>query len=122
MNPVFINSIASAVPDFDVHRKFIEYCPRLLPDKRSIKLFQRMADRAQIEHRYSFLQPHSDEDKLDVEGFYQNEAFPSTQARMEFYERVAFTLAKRALNQLDLTGTTHLITTTCTGFYAPGLD
>src|SRR5690606_12961269 len=122
MNPTYINSIATAVPDFDVHNKFIEYCPRLLPDERSVKIFQRMAERTQIEHRYSFLQPHSDVDKLDVEGFYQNDAFPGTQARMQFYERYAFTLAKRALDQLDLTGTTHLITTTCTGFYAPGLD
>lgn len=122
MNPTYINSIATAVPDFDVHNKFIEYCPRLLPDERSVKIFQRMAERTQIEHRYSFLQPHSDVDKLDAEGFYQNESFPGTQARMQFYERYAFTLAKRALDQLDLTGTTHLITTTCTGFYAPGLD
>lgn len=122
MNPVYINSVVSAVPDFDIHDKFIEYCPRLLPDKRSVSVFQRMAERAQIEHRYSFLQPHADEDKLDAEDFYQNNAFPDTQARMEFYERFAFTLAKRALDQLDLTGTTHLITTTCTGFYAPGLD
>lgn len=122
MTPVFINSVVSAVPDFDIHNKFIEYCPRLLPDKRSVKVFQRMAERAQIEHRYSFLQPHPDEDKLDVEEFYQNEAFPSTQARMGFYECFAFSLAKRALDQLNLTGTTHLITTTCTGFYAPGLD
>lgn len=67
MKPVFINCIATAVPDFDIHSKFIEYCPRLMPDKRSIKLFQRMAERAQIEHRYSFLQPHPDEGKLDVE-------------------------------------------------------
>ena len=122
MKPVFINCIATAVPDFDIHSKFIEYCPRLMPDKRSIKLFQRMAERAQIEHRYSFLQPHPDEGKLDVEEFYKNDAFPDTQARMQYYERFAFTLAKRALDQLDLTGTTHLITTTCTGFYAPGLD
>lgn len=122
MNSAFINSIACAVPDFDVHKKFVEYCPRLLPDERSVKLFKRMAERAQVEHRYSFLQPHADEDKLDVEGFYQNNAFPSTRARMQFYERCAFTLAKRALDQLNLTGTTHLITTTCTGFYAPGLD
>lgn len=122
MNPAFINAIASAVPDFDVHRKFIDYCPRLLPDNRALKLFQRMAERSQIEHRYSFLQPHPDDDKMDTQGFYQNDAFPSTQARMEWYERCAFTLATRALDQLDLTGTTHLITTTCTGFYAPGLD
>lgn len=122
MHSAYINSIASAVPDFDVHNKFIDYCPRLLPDERSLKLFQRMADRSQIEHRYSFLQPHTDEDKLDVDGFYQKDAFPSTQARMQLYERHAFTLAKRALDQLDLRDTTHLITTTCTGFYAPGLD
>lgn len=122
MNPIYINDITTAVPDFDIHSKFIEYCPRFLPDQRSIKLFQRMAERAQIEHRYSFLQPHSDDDKLDAEGFYQNEAFPSTHARMDFYERCAFILAKRALDQLDLTSITHLITTTCTGFYAPGLD
>ncbi|WP_346798275.1 type III polyketide synthase [Halomonas sp. Bachu 37] len=122
MKKIYINNIATAVPDFDIHGKFIEYCPQLLPDKRSIKLFQRMAERSQIEHRYSFLQPHPDDDKLDIESFYRNGAFPGTQARMEFYERFAFTLAKRALDQLDLTGTTHLITTTCTGFYAPGLD
>lgn len=122
MHPTYINDIATAVPDFDVHNRFIEYCPRLLPDERSLKIFQRMADRSQIEHRHSFLEPHADANKLDVEGFYQDGAFPSTQARMALYERYAFILAKRALDQLDLTGTTHLITTTCTGFYAPGLD
>ncbi|MGM8228982.1 type III polyketide synthase [Cellvibrio sp. ARAG 10.3] len=122
MPSAYINSIATAVPDFDVHDKFIDYCPRLLPDERSLKIFQRMAERSQIEHRYSFLAPHTDKDKLDVEGFYQQDAFPCTQARMAFYEHHAFILAKRALDQLDLTDTTHLITTTCTGFYAPGLD
>ena len=122
MDQAYINSIATAVPDFDVHNKFVEYCPRLLPDERSVKLFQRMAERSQIEHRYSFLEPHADSDKLDVAGFYQNDAFPGTQARMQLYERYAFILAKRALDQLDLTDTTHLISTTCTGFYAPGLD
>lgn len=122
MEHAYINRIATAVPDFDVHNKFIEYCPRLLPDERSLKLFQRMAERSQIEHRYSFLEPHVDKNILDVEGFYQNDAFPSTQTRMQFYERHAFILAKRALDQLELSGTTHLITTTCTGFYAPGLD
>ncbi|MDO8345808.1 MAG: type III polyketide synthase [Cellvibrio sp.] len=122
MGHAYINFITTAVPDFDVHEKFIEYCPRLLPDERSLKIFQRMAERSQIEHRYSFLQPHADKNTLDVEGFYQNGAFPSTQTRMQFYERHAFTLATRALDQLELNGTTHLITTTCTGFYAPGLD
>lgn len=122
MEPVYINAIATAVPEFDVHSKFTEYCPRLLEDKRSAALFRRMAKRAQIEHRYSFLQPHPDEDKLDAVGFYDAQAFPDTTTRMQFYEQHAFTLAQRALDQLDLQGTTHLIVTSCTGFYAPGID
>lgn len=122
MPSAFINTIATAVPDFDVHEKFIQYCPRLLDDKRSARLFQRMVERAQIQHRYSFLEPHRDEDKMDTQGFYRPEAFPDTAARMQFYEQYAFPLAKRALDQLDLGQITHLVVTTCTGFFAPGLD
>ncbi len=122
MAKAYLNVIATAVPDFDVHQKFVDYCPLLIPDKRSRTLFRRMSSRAQIEHRYSFLEPHSDSDRLDTEGFYDGAVFPGTGKRMELYERHAFTLAKRALDQLDLAGTTHILITSCTGFYAPGLD
>lgn len=122
MASAYINTIATAVPDFDVHEKFVQYCPRLIPDERERKLFRRLAGRAQIDHRYSFLEPHSDSDKMDAEGFYVEGHFPDTRKRMEFYEHHAFSLAREALDQVDLTGTTHLITTTCTGFYAPGID
>lgn len=81
-----------------------------------------MTDRAQISHRYSFLQPHKDEEQLDKDGFYDSKKFPDTASRMKFYERHAFGLARKALDQLDLSGVTHIIVTTCTGFYAPGLD
>lgn len=122
MRSAYLNAIATAVPDYDIHEKFVQYGPNLLPDKRASNLFRRMASRAQIDHRYSFLQPHPDEDKLDTDGFYHADRFPSTEQRMAFYERHAFTLAQRALDQLNLDGVTHLIVTTCTGFYAPGLD
>lgn len=122
MASAYVNTIATAVPDFDVHGKFVQYCPSLLPDEKSKSLFRRMAGRAQIDHRYSFLRPHTEADRLDVDDFYGDSGFPSTQKRMAFYERHAFILAQRALDQLDLAGTTHLIVTTCTGFYAPGID
>jgi predicted naringenin-chalcone synthase len=122
MSTAYLNAIATAVPDFDVHAKFVDYGPRLLPDERFTTLFRRMAMRAQIEHRYSFLQPHTDTDKMDVDGFYEIHKFPDTKQRMDFYERNAFKLAKRALDQLDISSTTHLIVTSCTGFYAPGID
>ncbi|MDY6983477.1 MAG: type III polyketide synthase, partial [Pseudomonadota bacterium] len=54
--------------------------------------------------------------------FYASSGFPGTRQRMARYERHAFNLARRALDRLDLGGTTHLILTSCTGFYAPGLD
>ncbi len=41
---------------------------------------------------------------------------------MALYEACAFPLAQKALDQMDLAGVTHLIITSCTGFYAPGLD
>lgn len=122
MNPVYLNAVATAVPEHDIHTKFVEYCPSLLPDTRSNSLFQRMAARAQIDHRYSFLKPHQDLDKLDEQGFYANGNFPSTRERMQFYEQHAFSLAQRAIDQLDISATTHLIVTSCTGFYAPGID
>lgn len=122
MVSVYLNTIATAVPDFDVHEKFLQYCPGLLTDHRSRLLFRRMAQRAQIDHRYSFLQPHADDNTLDTENFYASSGFPDTQKRMQFYERHAFILAQRTLDQMDVSGTTHLIITTCTGFYAPGLD
>jgi alpha-pyrone synthase len=122
MVSAFLNVVSTAVPDFDMHAKFVEYCPGLLTDRRSQLLFQRMAQRTQIEHRYSVLQPHAEKHTLDTEDFFASSGFPSTGKRMTFYERHAFHLAKRALDRLELDGTSHLIITSCTGFYAPGLD
>lgn len=131
MPPVYINRIATAVPRHDVHAKFVDYAPSLLQDDRSRRLFGRMAARAGIEHRYSFLEPDPSPAALDRGGFFRRGAFPDTAARMRFYEAHALGLALGSLGALDLgvpgeaggaAGVTHLIVTTCTGFYAPGLD
>lgn len=122
MGAAYLNRIETSVPDHDIHHKFVTYAPRLLPDSKSRQLFQRMVDRAQIDHRYSFLQPHSNDDQLDAAGFYNPEGFPDTESRMKFYEQHAFILACKALDKVNLSGITHLLVTTCTGFYAPGLD
>jgi predicted naringenin-chalcone synthase len=63
---------------------------------------------------------------LDNEGFYCFGAFPDTGKPMAIYQREALPLALRALDQLDLGflrhSLTHLIVTSCTGFYSPELD
>jgi alpha-pyrone synthase len=122
----YINAIGTAVPAHDVHEKFVQYAPLLLTDERLRKLFRRMADRCQIEHRYSFFEPHPDPALLDTGGFFRRGAFPDTATRMKFYERHALDLAMASLDEAGIQShapeITHLIVTSCTGFYAPGLD
>ena len=64
--------------------------------------------------------------------FYPNnqdlEPFPDTESRMNLYKKEAVKLANNAIldcvegSKFDLKSITHLITVSCTGFYAPGLD
>jgi predicted naringenin-chalcone synthase len=126
MAAAYINRIGTAVPPFDVHCKFVDYALSLLSSKMARELFQRMVERGQIDHRYSFLQPSLAETGIDAEGFYQRGRFPDTSARMSFFERHAPTLAAQALNEIDLCSfreeVTHLIVASCTGLCAPGLD
>jgi predicted naringenin-chalcone synthase len=104
----------------------VGYAPSLLNDERTRKLFMRMAEKSQIEHRYSFFEPATKPEQVDKNDFFKRGAFPDTKARMDFYEAHAFELARRALDQLEFASIkdeiTHLIVTTCTGFYAPGVD
>src|SRR3712207_959209 len=86
-----------------------------------------MAQRAEIEHRYSTLEPNEDcEAAADRNGFYRPGQFAGTAARMARFEAHAVELAQRAVEALDLNGDrssiTHMVVTSCTGFTAPGLD
>jgi predicted naringenin-chalcone synthase len=122
----YINRIGCAVPAHDVHRKFVDFAPRLLADERARRLFARMAERSHVEHRYSCLAPSADPDRVDGDGFYRPGAFPDTAQRMARYDREALPLALSAVGDLGddaaLDGVTHLIVASCTGFVAPGLD
>lgn len=120
-----INRIATAVPPHDVHRKFLDYAPQMLTDPRKQRLFHRMAERSQIEHRYSVMEPSPDRDRLDSAGIFLPGAFPGTGERMGLYERHAAALALQGIAALGLAGSerpTHLIVSTCTGLHAPGID
>ncbi|HEV2675258.1 MAG TPA: type III polyketide synthase [Aliidongia sp.] len=124
----FLNRVASAVPQHDVHDAFVRFASTLLADARHEKLFRRMADRADIHHRYSVLAPATDPSSpsVDAHGFFRRGSFPSTSARMRRFQAEALPLALTAVGRLGLgpavQGTTHLIVTSCTGLYAPGLD
>ena len=129
MTTAHINRIATSVPPHDVHRAFIEFAETLVPEGTERNLFRRMVRLSAIEHRYSFVEPVPTQDGRwrDELGFYVPGDFPATARRMEVFERFAPQLARCALNKLGLSAEerraiTHVIVTSCTGLYAPGLD
>jgi predicted naringenin-chalcone synthase len=127
MRTAYINRIATSVPPFDVHEPFVDFAASLFQKSTHAALFQRLAKKAGIEHRYSFLGPAMVEGSaLDRDGFYIRGSFPSTAARMQYFETHAPLLAEAAIDRLRLGSErdriTHLIITSCTGFSAPGLD
>jgi predicted naringenin-chalcone synthase len=91
-------------------------------------VFERMAKRAGIDHRYSFLEPAKTAagPSVDAEGFYLRGRFPSTAVRMCYFAAHAPELAAAAIGKLGLDqerdSITHIVITCCTGLSAPGLD
>ena len=127
MTKAFINRIATANPPHDVHETFLRFGQLMLKnDKRSLALFNRMADRSGISHRYSFVQPDPGGEIVDTEGFYRAGRFPDTAARMEKFETCAPGLAVETAEKLligeDRSRITHVVVTSCTGLSAPGID
>jgi predicted naringenin-chalcone synthase len=127
MTVAYINRIGTAVPENDIHQPFVAFARTLLTEDRQVSVFDRMAERAGIAHRYSCLRPGNLEaGEVDQDGFYQRGQFPSTGSRMKLFEPQALALAQTAIESLDI-GTereriTHVIVASCTGFTAPGLD
>ena len=84
-----------------------------------------------IKHRYSVLADYG-ANPQSFEFYPKNkqlEPFPDTASRMSIYQKEALFLSKAAIEkcldtypELQRSEITHLITVSCTGFYAPGLD
>ncbi len=128
MTTAYLNRIATAVPEHDVHDVFVVFAEQMLVDPRLRTVFRRMVSRADIAHRYSFLDPQGGTtSSYDAHEFYQLGDFPNTSRRMELFEQSAPVLMRKAVDQLRLSeeersGITHVLVTCCTGLYAPGLD
>jgi len=95
-------------------------------DQKKIKVLYRATG---IQHRYSVLDDYKK--SLGTFTFYPNEKglnpFPSTEKRMRLYREKALPLAISAItdclgNYQSYAEFTHLVTVSCTGMYAPGLD
>lgn len=122
----YLHAIGTAVPGHDVHAAFIGWA-RAQVDDRTRRLFDRMAARAGIAHRWSVLPVAPDGGSpVAPGGFYDATPLPGTAARMQIYAQAAPALAFDAIaalgEQTSLDGITHLVVASCTGFVAPGVD
>jgi alpha-pyrone synthase len=128
MTRAYLNRVAIAVPDHEVHATFVGFAERLIRDRRTRLLFERMAGRSQIQRRWSCLAPAAAgcNESIDADGFYTLGRFPSTAERMSRYETEAPRLAAKAVGSLGLgeavRDVSHLLVTSCTGLSAPGVD
>ncbi len=137
--PVYLNGVGTAVPDHDIHDAFIRWA-RGRVDPRSTKVFDRMAARSGIAHRWSVL-PRTEiaavagaegsGSPVDAGGFYAIDPHPGTADRMAIYAEAAPRLAGAAIAALQdrisdgaaaIGSVTHLVVASCTGFVAPGID
>lgn len=125
MAQAYLNAIGTAVPDQDIHQPFLDWAAARITDPRLAKLFGRMVGRSGLEHRWSVLPPAPcGGSPAEPGGFYGGDVLPGTGERMRLYGELAPELALRAIDDLDadLSGVTHLIVASCTGFVAPGID
>lgn len=116
-----IAAIATAVPPLDFEPDYRRWALGRLGESRDARLYERMAARSGIEHRWSVLS--EDDARLDEGNGFYGGAAPGTAARMEIYAKEAPELALQAVAGLpELGNPSHLVVASCTGFVAPGID
>jgi len=120
--PAYLNHVACAVPAYERQSVFLESLPSWVGPADVAEKLRQIVAGAQIDERHTVLP-----EPFGPSGFYQPGRFPTTGERMKVYQREAPRLAATTLEMLrqqsgPLDAVTHLIVTSCTGFYAPGLD
>lgn len=127
-----IISIGTANPGYKRHQKDVAemVCQGFDLSPAEKRLLRNVYKSTGIEYRHSVL-PDYCKNPGEFEFFPNdvNEDFPSTSKRMKLYQENALKLALQSiencvatLENFDLKNITHLITVSCTGMYAPGLD
>ncbi len=125
----FITDIATAVPEFEIsNSRVLDFYSRFLTKQNEHALRDKLPliiENSKIKTRYSCIPDYSENNyKL----FSENDYNPSIENRLEQYKKNVVPLSINAIDTLIsesglLTGNvTHIITVSCTGLLAPGLE
>ena len=128
-----IQTIGTAVPPFRIaQQQYYSILENANGMDRAEKLkLKKIYNRSGIDYRHSVLEEFGKDDHPDNLLFHpsNHRAETSIALRMTLFEKYAASLCEEAirncLNELDafsVSKITHLITFSCTGMYAPGLD
>jgi alpha-pyrone synthase len=133
MSEPVLQSIGTAVPPYKIaqhhHYSILESANGMTREQKLV--LRRIYSKSGIEYRHSVLNEFSATDREQNELFHPSGKYESTPVskRMDLYEQYAAPLCMiaaencfRQLPGLNKSAITHLITFSCTGMYAPGLD
>ncbi len=125
-----IISIGTAVPKYGLSQNSIlDYLYTTYNDDTTLRKLKVLFHNSGISTRYSAVSDF-DGNVSESNLFNGNQVFPNVENRLNVFKKHASSLAisaiKNSLEKLELTISdfvpTHLITVTCTGLYAPGID
>ncbi len=126
----YLSSIETAVPDYGYAQQTLtDFYLRSTDDPDTRRKIRIVAGKTGIERRYSVISDF-DKDPETFEFFSRSASLlpePTLTQRMHLYQRHATALSRKAIEQIPdfdqiKKTVTHLITVTCTGLFAPGLD
>ena len=131
--PAFIIGLGTAVPSKSVKTEdFIEHAKALsCSNRKQENILAELYRRSSIKRRNTILSFDTSSGNGSIllrPRSREGDAGPGTKERMRCYEEevgpLALSASESALASVDLKGNaiTHLITVSCTGFYAPGFD
>jgi predicted naringenin-chalcone synthase len=133
--PLRIAGVGTAAPEFSITQAEVGEVNKLFcaGDDDRLRLIPALYRRARVRKRHSVLLQIAEGEPLERQTLYhasrgEGDQGPTTRARMRVYEREAPRLVVRAGRQaladagVDAAALTHLVTVSCTGFHAPGVD
>lgn len=126
----YITSFGTALPEYRISQKDIAafMLKNLGMDNKQKKETEVLFRASGIQHRHSVLKDYACTNG-EFEFFPNNkllEPFPGVSSRMQIFKKEALILsleaARKCIGDRGVEDFTHLITVSCTGMYAPGLD
>lgn len=129
--PVFIHDIATSVPAFSSRQQHIREVMKkhVGTDRKTQAIIHRIYSQSGIKKRHSVVEDFTDNETGSLFFNGRTKSEPGTSARNKVYERESKKLFVDVAQQLTRDNPnfsnqeiSHVITVSCTGFYAPGPD